>query len=397
MKLRRNTLALTILLAALTGIGPLSVDMYLPSLPAISESLSASTAQVQLTISSYLAGFAAGQLVYGPLSDRYGRKPVMLCALAIYCVASLVCMLAASIDVLIAARFLQAVGGSGGIVLARAVVRDLYSGERAGRELSLMSAIMALAPVVAPLAGGVLQSAFGWRSTFIALFAFGLFTALFIWRLLPETLEIKTAGSLSKLMTNYGTLAKNKAFVAHLGIAACSFAGLFAWISGASFVLQSIYRLSALGFSLAFACASLGFLIGTSLAARLVTRIGIDRTMGLGAAALALGGLGMAGALALGLTSVASLVLPVTIYLAGMGMTMPQAIAGAMSPFPDRAGTASSMIGVSQQILAAIVGAAVGQLLGETAWPLAIAFAAMGSLTLALWIVSRPLRLRAKG
>src|SRR5471032_1835769 len=136
--LRTGTFAITVLLAALSAIGPLTTDMYLPSLPDIARQLGTSTAQVQLTISAYLIGFAVGQIFYGPVSDRHGRKPVLLAALALYCAASLVCVLSTSIEMLIAARFVQALGGCGGIVLARAIVRDLYSGARAGRELSMM-------------------------------------------------------------------------------------------------------------------------------------------------------------------------------------------------------------------------------------------------------------------
>src|SRR5664279_803388 len=167
--LRSETVALTALLAALTAIAPLTTDMYLPSLPDIARQLAASTAQVQLTISAYLIGYAVGQLFYGPMSDRHGRKPVLLAALALYCAASLACALSTSIEMLIAARFVQALGGSGGIVLARAIVRDLYSGVRAGRELSMIGSVMALAPVLAPVVGGILQTGFGWRA--ISLFS----------------------------------------------------------------------------------------------------------------------------------------------------------------------------------------------------------------------------------
>src|ERR1700761_5287832 len=159
--LRPDTFALTLLLASLTALGPMSSDMYVPSLPDISHSLHVPIAQVQLTISSYLVGFAAGQIVYGPLSDRLGRKPVLLVAIFIYGLGSVLCATTRSIDALIAARFVQALGGAGAIVLARAVVRDLYSGVRAGRELSLMGSIQALAPIAAPLIGGILQTVFG--------------------------------------------------------------------------------------------------------------------------------------------------------------------------------------------------------------------------------------------
>ena len=175
--LRPGTLALTLLLSLLTALGPMSMDMYLPSLPDIGRALDASTAQVQLTISSYLFGFAVGQIIYGPVSDRFGRRPVILAALVLYGIASVVCAAAQSIETLTAVRFVQALGGAGSIVLARAVVRDLYSGVRAGRELSLMGSITAFAPIVAPAIGGVLQTAFGWRASFYLLVMFALVSA----------------------------------------------------------------------------------------------------------------------------------------------------------------------------------------------------------------------------
>src|SRR5690348_10839010 len=178
--LRPDTFALTVLLALLTALGPLAVDMYLPSFPDIARLLAASPATVQLTLSLYMVSYAIGQIVYGPLSDRYGRLPVLRAALAIFCVASLACALAPSIEMLLAARAVQALGSSGAIVLARAIVRDLYSGARAGRELSLMGAIMSLAPVGAPMIGGALQSTLGWRSNFAVQILFGLIAGYFV-------------------------------------------------------------------------------------------------------------------------------------------------------------------------------------------------------------------------
>jgi DHA1 family bicyclomycin/chloramphenicol resistance-like MFS transporter len=395
--LRPGTFALTALLAALTAIGPLSTDMYLPSLPDIARGLATSTAQVQLTISAYLIGFAVGQIVYGPLSDRHGRKPVLVAALALYCAASLACALSTSIEMLIVARAAQALGGSGGIVLARAVVRDLYSGARAGRELSLIGSVMALAPVLAPVIGGVLQTGFGWRSVFVALVAAGLSGTAIVWLLLPETLAARAAEpvSPSTMLRSYRVVVRNPAYLAYLGLATTSYAGLFGWISGASFVLQNLYGLSPFNFGIAFALGSIGFMIGTTLAARLVVKLGIDGIIGLGACALAAGGLGMVAALAIGLTSAASVVLPVAVYLVGLGMVLPQTIAGAMTPFPERAGAASALLGFIQQSAAAVCGAVVGWLLGDNAWPLAAVVAAMGCATLVIWISTRALRSRA--
>ncbi len=397
--LRPDTFALTALLAAMTAIGPLSTDMYLPSLPDIARQLSASTAQVQLTISSYLIGFAVGQIVYGPVSDRHGRKPVLQAALGLFGVATLACALSTSIDMLIAARFVQALGGSGCIMVTRAIVRDLYSGNRAGRELSVMGSVMALAPVIAPVVGGVLQTGFGWRSIFVALIVVGIGGVATIWLLLPETLTRRASEPVSpaSMLRSYGIVSRNPAYLAYMGLATRSYAGLFAWISGASFVLQDLYGLSPLYFGAAFALSTVGYMIGTTLAARLVMRLGLDRTIGFGCCALAAGGLGTVASVALGLTSAFALIVPMAVYLAGLGMVLPQSIAGAMTPFPERAGGASALFGFVQQSVAAICGAVVGALLSHSAWPVAGAVAFMGVATLSLWIATRGIRARGAG
>ncbi len=391
--LRPDTFALTALLSLLTALGPLAVDMYLPSFPDIARLLATEPATVQLTLSLYMASYAIGQVVYGPLSDRYGRLPVMRAALAIYCVASLACALAPDIELLLAARMLQALGSSGAIVLARAIVRDLYSGARAGRELSLMGAIMALAPVLAPMIGGALQSAFGWRSHFVLHMAIGLTAAAVVWRKLPETMH-SPSGPLSPraILSAYAEIARNRAVLAYVAMLAVSFAGVFAWISGSSFVLQEIYGLSALTYGLAFAAASGGYLAGTAIATRIVQPLGLDRTIGIGAASLAAGGLFAVAAIPLGGSSAILLIAAMALYAAGMGLVQPQTVAGAMMPFPQRAGTASSLLGVTQMVCAAVCGAIVGQLLGTSAWPVAIPLAVTGLGTLLLWAASRGAR-----
>jgi DHA1 family bicyclomycin/chloramphenicol resistance-like MFS transporter len=395
--LRPGTFALTALLAGLSAVGPLTTDMYLPSLPDIARQLGASSAQVQLTISAYLVGFAAGQIIYGPVSDRHGRKPVLIGAIALYCAASLACALSTSIEMLIVARAFQALGGSGGIVLTRAIVRDIYSGAHAGRELSVIGSVMALAPVLAPILGGLIQTAFGWRVTFLALVGAGFAGAAVVWVLLPETLNNRAAEpvSLPSMLRSYRIVGRNPAYLAYLSITSASYAGLFAWISGSAFVLQDLYGLAPFDFGVAFALGSVGYMIGSAIAARLVIRLGLDGVLGLGGCACAAGGLAMVAAVASGLTSSMSLVLPMAVYLAGLGMVLPQGIAGGMTPFPERAGAASSLFGFLQQTAAAVSGAAVGWFLGQSAWPLALGVATMGFATFGLWLATRGLRARA--
>lgn len=389
--LRPDTFALTALLALLSGLGPLSTDMYLASMPDIGRTLVASPAQVQLTLSSYLVGFACGQILYGPISDRHGRKRVLLAALGLYGAASVLCCFAVSIEMLIAARFLQALGGAGAIVLARAIIRDLYSGARAGRELSLMSAVMALAPVIAPIVGGIVQVTLGWRAVFVVLLGIGLTAMAIVLRWLPETLSIRAQEpvSLPAVVRSYRTVAADRTFLVNLGFASLSYGGLFAWISGSAFVLQDGYGLDAFRFGFAFAVSALGFMAGAILAARIVPRLGLRPTIGLGTLALASGGLVMMGLLAAGVQSPAAVFVTAAIYCAGMGLVLPQAFAGAMHPFPERAGAASSLLGFIQQMTAALIGTIIGQMLGASAWPIAVALSIMGSLSLALFIATR--------
>ena len=389
--LRPDTLALTALLALLTAVGPMSVDLYLPSLPELGRVFGASVPQVQLTLSGYLLCFAIGQIVFGPISDHVGRKPVLLAALSLYVAVCLSCLFATSIEMLIALRCLQALGVAGAPVLARAIVRDLYQGVRAGRELARMGSITALAPVVAPSLGGVLQSTFGWRASFLGMAALGLCAIILVVRLLPETMKQPPTHpmSLLSIIRGYGTFLRHRTFRIYLAIVSASYGGLFAWISGSSFVLQDLYGLSPLLFGLVFAAATLGYGLGTLLAARLVVRIGIDRTIVCGGVALAVGGLAMAAAIALGATSPAALAVPMALYLCGLGLAMPQSMAGALMPFPERAGAASSLLGFLQQATASAIGIVVGQMLGSSALPLAAIVAAMGVLALALALFRR--------
>lgn len=394
MRLQPGTVAMTVVLALMTALGSLSNDMYLPSLPTIAIELHASAEQVQLTLSSFLIGFAIGQIIYGPVSDKLGRKPVLIAGFVIFLLATTACMAAQSIHVLILARVAQSVGASGPIIIARAIVRDLFEGPRAGRELSVMASIMGISPILAPVIGGLLQVTFGWRSSFVMVGALGLVIALACAALLPETIRARHDGpiSFSAVGNSFRVIWSHPPFRAYAAILAVCYSGLFAFISASSFVLQNIYGLGPVTFSLAFALCSMSFVSGTLLATKLVRRRGLDGTIGLGVACLALGGATQVVLWLAAPSSVAALVAPEMLFMAGVGLSFPHLLAAAMTPFPERAGAASSLLGVIQMTFAAIVGTLLGAFLGASSLPFIIATAATGLSAFAIYHLTHDAR-----
>jgi DHA1 family bicyclomycin/chloramphenicol resistance-like MFS transporter len=241
--------------------------------------------------------------------------------------------------------------------------------------------------------GGVFQTAFGWRASFIFMCGAALIAMALAARLLPETLRQRSDQPISfvSIMRGYRSVLRHRDFVIYLGIITATYAGLFAWVSGASVVLQGIYGLSSVTFGFTFALGAAGYMLGATIAARLVVRLGLDRTMGMGVMVIAAGGLALAAVVAAGIPGV-WLVVAMALYLAGLGLAMPQAMAGALTPFPDRAGTAASLMGLVQQAVAATVAAVIGGYLGDSAWPVTGVVVAMGCLTFLLWALTRRLR-----
>jgi len=383
IKLVPGTTAFVLFLAALTTLGPLSTDMYLPSLPAIQADLGTSASAVQATLSIFLIGTAISQIIYGPLSDRIGRRRALLIGLTFYVLSSLACMLAQSIGQLTFARFVQALGGGCAMVLARAIVRDIYSGEAAGQMLARMAAIMGLVPAVAPVLGGLVQREFGWESNFLFMsaggFVIGILTLLKFPETLPPERRVMTRGV--SIAAHFGQLIKDVRFRRYLFISALSFAGIFAYISGSSFVLQGIYGLTPVQFGLCFGTMVLGFIAGAMASARFGGRYGIDGMLKIGTSLILGGSLLLLAWHLVAEDSVLGIVLPITIYAAGIGITMPQSMAGALTPFPQIAGTASALIGFLQAVFAALVGFTVGHALSYGAWPMLLAILLMGILS----------------
>ena len=392
-RLKPGTLAMTLALASMTMLGPLATDMYLPSLPDIARTLSATNAQTQLTLSAFLIGYAAGQVLYGPLSDKYGRKPVLALGFGIFITACAVCAAALSIEQLITARFAQGFGAAGPVILARAIVRDLYEGPRAGRELALMGGIMGITPAVAPALGGVLQVWFGWRASFIVsvIGTAAILTALT--RMLPETIRARRTEALSfaNVFGSLAVVARHPQFRFYAALNALTYGGLFAFISASSFVLQGAYHQSEVAFGLMFGLIALGFMSGNFLGSRLNRLYGIDGTIRAGACLAGLGGVvQVVSVLALPGVPLA-LVLPMMLYTCGVGLIMPQSIAGAMAPFPERAGAASSLTGVIQMTFGAAVGIGLAAALPVSALFLPLTTAALGISAAALYFW-RPFR-----
>jgi DHA1 family bicyclomycin/chloramphenicol resistance-like MFS transporter len=394
MHLKPDTLAMTVMLAFMTALGPLATDLYLPSLPHIGAALDASPAMVQLTLSAYLIGFSIGQIVYGPISDALGRKPILVAAFGLFIVATLACAAATSVKMLIFARALQAFGAAGPIILARTIVRDLYHGPRAGRERSMMGTIMGITPIVAPILGGVLQVVFGWRSIFLAMAAGGIVLALIAWLRVPETNQFRNRDhlSLAAIFESYKIVLRNKAYRTYAALLSLSYAGLFAFISASSFVFQSVYGLDEIMFGITFGICSVSFVAGTMIGTRTVTRHGFDHTIGVGVVCLALGGVGQWIGALIWPQALLAIVLPEMIFFIGIGMVLPQAMAAAMTPFPERAGAASSLVGFMQMVFASIAGAIVGLFVGGSALPLVTASALSGILAFALFMMTRNLR-----
>ena len=387
--------ATTILLltAGLSMLQPLSTDLYLSTLPGIANYFNASVAAVQSTLWIFIAAFGTWQLVAGPLSDRFGRYPIVVAGAFTYCAASVLALIAPSLEALIVGRILQAVGACTCLVGARGFVRDLYSPTEGARMVANAATLMSLAPLIGPLVGAALYVRYGWRSSFALLAALSLLLACTATFKLKETNARKNPHALSwaPMLRTYASVARSPAFRAYTLSAAATYACLFAFLSGSSFVLINILGQTPTVFALTFATMVTGYLIGTVICRRLLVIHGIQRTVCIGATLQAATGVTMA-ALALGGVHV-PLALGGPIFFLGLshGLIQPPVQSGAVAPFPHAAGAAAALLGFIMMLVAALVGIWIGSSYNGTVYPLTLTICAcaLASATIAFTLVRR--------
>lgn len=342
-----RTRLLPTLLLLITVFGPISMDLYLPALPALTSELGAATSVAQLTVTACLVGLAVGQLVAGPLSDRFGRRGILLVGIAAYIATSALCAMSPTIELLIAARFVQGLAGGVGIVIAQAAGRDVYSGGALIRFYGRLTVVGGLAAIVGPLLGGVLIAVTDWRGLFAFLALIGAGILVITLQTFPETLPVahRTQGGWTRTMRDYRTLVTDAAFLGAVLNQGFLYAALFAYLAGATFVLQDIYGLTPLGYALAFGLNSAGFMVFGWLAGRLAERWSLRGTL---VAGVVVAGLGAAGLLASGLTAMPLWVVIVSLFAlaVGVAITSPPATTLALADHPRMAGTASSLLGM---------------------------------------------------
>jgi DHA1 family bicyclomycin/chloramphenicol resistance-like MFS transporter len=354
-------LGVLIVLGALSGIGPLSMDMYLPSTPGIASDLHAGQSLVQLTMSACLAGLAVGQLVAGPLSDSLGRRRPLLAGLAAFVVMSLACAAAPDIGVLIAFRFLQGMAGAAGIVLSLAMVRDLYEGPDVARILGSLTLVSGLAPVLAPVIGGQLLRVTTWRGVFGVLAGTGLVLLAGSWRL-PETVgpSRRSPPRFGRLLTDSRTLLRDRQFAANAVAVALGTAALITYISAAPFIVEDSYRQSPQRFSLIFAVNALGLVTTAQLSARLVRRRPAATLLHAALAVQVLASCALVTAALLGHPPLIALLVPLFVIISAFGMMRPNGTALAMAGHAAIAGTASAYLGAMQFMSGAVLAPLAG-------------------------------------
>ncbi|WP_309970545.1 multidrug effflux MFS transporter [Arthrobacter oryzae] len=383
---------LAIVLGLLTIFGPISMDLYLPVLPALTADLQSTTSVAQLTITACLLGLALGQIIAGPLSDRFGRRTPLLIGVIAYTATSALCAISPTVETLIAARFVQGLAGAVGIVIAQAAGRDVYSGGKLLRYYGRLTVLGGLAAIIGPVIGGQLATVTDWRGVFLFLAAVGVAILIACLLVFRETLppDSRTAGGLSHTLSDFRRLLADRVFVGAVLITGFTYSAIFAYLSGATYILQGMYGLSPQGYSLAFGLNSLGFVVFGFIGGRLSERWSERGTLAAGLVMTVSGSLGLLATALLHLPLIA-IILSLFTMVSGVAVTSPPATSLALKDYPDIAGTASSLLGLARFAFGGLAAPLVGIGGADDPVPFGIVAAvAAGAAALSLALVRVP-------
>lgn len=390
---RHDLWTLTIL-SLLMAFASISTDIYLPAMPTMASSLHASAGSVELTVSGYLVGFCLGQLFWGPLSDRLGRRLPIAIGMVLFIAGSAGCAMSRNVEAMVAWRALQAVGACASVTLARAIVRDLYAGSQAARMMSTLMIVTAIAPLLGPTAGGLILRVAPWRDIFWLLVAVGVITLALLYTL-PETLprERRSNVRLSGVMRVYGKLLLQPRLLGYAGVGGSLYGGIFAYVAGTPFAYISYYHVPPQYYGMLFALGSIGIMAANLFNVHYVTRFGSDRLMRIGSVAAGVMGVTVAVTSATGWGGLPGLVLPLFLFISCTGLIAANSITGALNLFPEVSGSVSALIGACQFGSGILGSALVGVFANGTLWPLggSMAFFGIGCTLCAVLLVRSPI------
>ncbi|HWF11284.1 MAG TPA: Bcr/CflA family multidrug efflux MFS transporter [Bryobacteraceae bacterium] len=381
---------LIVLMGVLQAFAPLSIDMYLPSMPLLEKVFSATTAQVQITLVTFLLGYALGQSLYGPLTDRFGRKPPLYASLGLFVFSSAACAMSKSIAVLAVFRLLQAVGACGGAVVSRAMVRDLFPPADLRRIFSLLVLVLGVSPLISPFIGGYLLVWFGWKSIFFTQASLGAITLLAMHFRLAESLAPENVRPLhpDHIIASYMHLLRDRTFLGASLVCGFSSAGMFAYIASAPFVFINLYKLPPQQFGWLFAAIAAGLIGASQVNGRMPHGIPIWRILRIANFAQLVSGVLVLATAATGFGGMVGIFAPVFIYMCAIGFIFPNGNAVAMMRHGNMAGTASALLGTNQFVIAAATTIVLGMIDNSSAMPMAIVMAACGTAATVLNLIS---------
>ncbi|MND90104.1 Bicyclomycin resistance protein [compost metagenome] len=387
---------MVLILGALSAFGPLAIDFYLPAFPAMAQAFATDEKHVQATLAAYFLGLSIGQLAYGPVADRFGRRKPLMFGVTLFTLASLACAYAPNLDTLVVARFIQALGGCAGMVLSRAIVSDKCDPVASAKVFSQLMLVMGLAPILAPMLGGVLVNLAGWQSIFLALSLFSAGCLLAVSLGLPESLpEHIPRQPLSGALRQYLRLLADRVFLGHALTGGIAIAGMFAYIAGSPFVFIKLYGVPAEHYGWLFGTNAAGFILVAQVNARLLAKRGPAFLLGRAVWLYLVAGLVLLGVAALRPAQLWPLLVPLFICIASLGCIIPNASACAMSGQGARAGSASALMGCVQFSVAAGAAALVGLLHDGSAVPMAIVISLCGALVVSVALLTRRLQAKA--